>query len=281
MIFKLLSVATFAFNCFVDAQQRIVFPQGANSLFIGNSFFVPIAQKFDTFATYRSRYSDHNIQYFRQGGENGSPSSLWDNYKEEIELIINSTTPSIELFGMTTTGNKTDLDEDAVLLSYTQWIDLCLTYNANMSFYIGLAWPDYPSRYTNADDYASEAQENDYLAYNLAIAKLREIYPNNDIFYLHYGIIAAEMRNIFEDDELVGITKLIGPSSNSIFVDNKGHAGDMLKNLAGLVYLAFFYGAPSSLLVQGAMQLGMDRRNAIDIFRETYKAIEDNLLFER
>jgi len=269
-------------DLFVEEQQprRVVFPQGANSLFIGHSFFVPIAQQFDSFASQSSMYSDHNAQFFKRGGENGSPISLWDNHKEDIELIINSTTPSIELFGMTTGANKTVIDEDALLLGYTQWIDLCLTYNANMAFYIGLPWPDFPSNYTDADAYISTVQQNDILVYELLITQLRDMYPNNDIFYLNYGIIASEMRNILEDGELVGIPNMTGPRGKSIFKDVKGHAGNMLKDMTGLTYLAFFYGTSFQLLVQAAAQFGWDRMNVINIFRETFMANMDYLLFE-
>jgi len=251
----------------------IAFPQGANSLFIGHSFFVPIAEQFDQFASAGSGYPNHSAKFFKRGGENGSPVNLWNEHKEDIEAMINSTT--VELFGMTTGTNKTVVDEVALLEAYTQWIDLGLNYNTNMSFYIGLPWSDYPSTYDDAAAYAIPNQESSALMFDILITKLRDLYPNNHIFYLNYGIIAVEMTSMYERDELVDITDMTGSKADSIFVDFKGHAGNMLKHMAGLTYMRFLYGTPIDLILEGAGRLGWDRSNVVNILRAVGEANKD------
>lgn len=54
----------------------------------------------------------------------------------------------------------------------------------------------------------------------------------------------------------------------SIFVDEKGHSGTMLKQLAGLSWLYRFYGTPPNAIVKAAVRhLGWDKENVIDILQ--------------
>jgi len=263
---------------FATAQEPIVFPQGANSLFMGHSFFIPIAEQFDKAG--KKHYPKHNVQTFKKGGEKGSPLYLWENHKQEIEAILNST--DIDLFGMVIGPVDENVPVQDLLDVYSQWFDLAISYNPETSFFIGLPWSDFPSNYTDADAYATEMQQNGETVYPY-ITLMRDLYPNNDIYFLNYGIIAGEMRILFEQDELVGILRMIGNrrlADFSIFVDEKGHGGTMLKQLAGLSWLYWFYGTPPNTIVKAAVRhLGWDKENVIDILQAFGDANKDYQLF--
>lgn len=269
--------------------QVVSFPKGANSLFIGHSFFVPIAQQFDLFATNSGEYPNHNLQTFKRGGELGSPVSLWENHKDEIESIFSAATSSgapIELFGMTA-GAPSDLEQPPIelLLYYRRWIDLALSYNPNTSIYIGMPWRDFPADYSDATVYSSHMQENADYAWPF-IKDLRGMYPNTSIFYFDYGSIVGKMRHLFEDDELVGVSTFIksggATKHTSLFIDNKGHSGTMMLHMTGLSYLNWFYGRSIESNVDSASDLlGWNRQNVVDIFSAAGEANEEYMLLPK
>jgi len=247
---------------------------------MGHSFFVPIAGRFDAFAKVKNQrdhsYPNHDMQTFFQGGEKGSPLYLWDNHKEEIETVLSA--GDIELFGMTAAPSDEDLDAGTVLAGYTQWIDLALTYNPDTAFLIGLPWSDYPAYYDDSATYKSTNQENGELVFR-GVALLRRRYPDNHIYFLNYGIIAAEMKSMFEGGALVDISAETGTNEDtSIFIDQKGHAGSMLKDLAGLFWMHWLYDASMDTLLIGVKFLGWDEQNALDIFLAADQENQDYLL---
>jgi len=270
-------------------QPSVSFPLGSNNLFIGHSFFVPIAEEFDLYAKKSGNYPNHNMQTFKRGGEKGSPIYLWDNHRTDIEAIFNSSSLAgspIEFFGMTA-GAPSDVDTPPTegMLYLTRWIDLALAYNQNTSIYIGMPWQDFPADYSNATVYSSKIQENADYVWN-AIKDLRGLYPDTNIFYFNYGSIVGAMRHLFEDDELVGVTNFIKPAGatkrTSLFSDTKGHSGTMMLNMMGLNYLQWFYGTPYHTLVGAAENtMGWNRQNVIDTFTTAFLANEDyRLLIE-
>ena len=97
-----------------EKEDPVVFPNGAKSLFIGHSFFVPIADRFDDFGRQgKKKYTNHNVQTFKKGGAQGSPVYLWENHKPEIENILKS--EDIELFGLVSAAGDGEMPvEDAI-----------------------------------------------------------------------------------------------------------------------------------------------------------------------
>ena len=270
--------------------EPFVFPKGANTLFIGHSFFVPIARQFDVFATSSGKYPDHNLNTFLKGGESGSPVNLWENHKDEIETIFNDAARSgtpIELFGMSAGAPGTlELSIEEVMSYYTRWIDLALSYNSKISVYIGMPWLDFPADYEDADVYSSSLQQISDYVWSL-VQEIRESYPDTNIFYLNYGSIAGTMRHLFEDDELIDVTHFIKQTSagatqrTSLFVDTKGHGGSMMLDMMGLTYLYWFYGTPREELIAGATEsLLWNGVNVADIFKEEYAANKDYTVFD-
>lgn len=290
----LLSIALFFViskgPLYAVAQQAVSFPQGANSLFIGHSFFCPIADQFGEFAAASGQFPNHNLTTFKRGGELGSPINLWVNHKAEIEAIFNSSslagTP-IEIFGMTAGAPSDQVQPiEDIMLAYTQWIDLAIGYNPSTSIYIGNPWQDFPTNYTNATVYEAKIEETAELVYTQLIMELRATYPANNIFFLSYGSVTTAMRHLYEDGELEGINYFTKPPTGatraeSLFVDTKGHAGTMLMHLAGMTYLNWFYGVPMMPLVNAAdTLLPWDRQNVIDILTAAGVANEEYRLYE-
>jgi len=224
------------------------FPKGAKALFIGHSFFIPIARQCDTFVKQLNKFPNHDFQYYQQGGQKGSPIYLWNNHHDQIEKLLQA--GDLDLFGMTVVfpeqGAK-DLPAsflNDLLIAYQKWIDLAQSYNPNISIFIGLPWPDFPSEY-NATSYMVKVQEGGEKLYNGVIRKLRDAYPTTNIYFLDYGAVAGKMRNLLHIGELSNISTMIGDES-CLYVDKKGHGGDMLKKLAGLSWLYWLYTADDS-----------------------------------
>jgi len=220
-----------------SASELQPFTSGVNSLCIGHSFFVPIYRRMDEYVD-TDIYPDHEIQEYQQGGLNGSPGSLWDNHKANIENYLK--TGKINLLMMT-------VHESTVLDDYVKWIDLARSYNLNTAFAIGIPWvKNGPTRTT--DDFNAEIEEVNDLMFP-AIEELRSMYPGSPIYYLSYGYITARMRELFDDNALGDIDQLCCTRSTDIFRDESpGHQGDMLEDIAALYWLKFLYGDTSMTL---------------------------------
>ena len=51
---------------------------------------------------------------------------------------------------------------------------------------------------------------------------------------------------LFEMDALPDVNQLRGPSNSSIYTDPKGHAGQILRDMGGLIWLGSIYGVDVS-----------------------------------
>ena len=285
-ISQLLIAAYFSINVVLlaSAQDPIIFPEGARSLFMGNSFFIPVAAHFDTLTRDTGNYPRHNVTLYRRRGNFGTPLQIWNNItdRKQIESFISS--GDTELFGMLA---SLDEDRDLVIDTYQKWIDLASSYNPKTSFYIGLPHPDYPSTYS-ANDYRDMIIENGDTFYQV-VSQLRDIYPNMNIYYINYGVTAIAMIELFEKGELAasGITTFTrdetsDSSKSSIFSDFRGHQSRMLKDFNSLSYLHWFYGMSPR---EGSDLLEFkgrpwDMGNSLDIYREFMNINEEYRLYQ-
>lgn len=150
------------------------YTDGANCLFIGHSFFVPVTKAFDEMAK-DSGFEKHEAQTVFAPGGKGTPGQLWGNpqIKSKIEAIL--ATGKIEILGMTTAAaRRGNLDD------YRNWIDLALKYNPETRFMIGQAWMAAGTkldeeRYTQFTQSMGETGHED-------VSTLRKEYPNK-IYY--------------------------------------------------------------------------------------------------
>ena len=173
-----------------------IFKDGANCIFIGHSFFIPIARAFDRLAA-QGDFPSHQSEFVFSPGLGGSPGRLWDNerLKERIETKLASGT--VELLGMPVVAGSNQPFED-----YRKWIDLASKHNPTIRILIGQYWmaggPKLDvERYAKAN--AAASQRNFEI-----IRKLRANYPENHIYFIDYGRIASEMK------ALVGVCKSLG-----------------------------------------------------------------------
>lgn len=259
------------------------FDDGANALFIGHSFFVPIAKSFDTLAT-ENRFPGHKSQMVFASGPKGTPGALWDDQRRKERVIEILATGEIELFGMTTASNR---GAGGALEAYQRWIDVALQYNPDTQIFIGHSWvPGGPRM--DADRFAQSNVQIGEGAY-AEVVELRQRNPGLTIHFVNYGEVASIMRAMFDAGELTDVTELTasggrqgrgsrsrgegrqglrarilgrrqqsdggeeapaqsGPNldgvQSALFADaGIGHAGPMMTQMSALVWLHFLYGS--------------------------------------
>jgi hypothetical protein len=212
-----------------------IFKDGANCLFIGHSFFVPVARSFDAIAT-KSGFSSHQVDVVFSPGPSGTAGAIWNNLGQRKQIEDKLATGKIELLAMTV-GNAKNALED-----YQRWIDLALKYNPKTRFFIGHCWtPGGPRMDTSA--YDNLIEESGTRQFD-AVAQLRKAYPDNHIYFINYGKTASIMKAMFEAGELHDIEELVGRNRRSLFLDGlMGHGGPMMLELSGLCWLNTLYGA--------------------------------------
>ena len=108
-----------------------------------------------------------------------------------------------------------------------------------------MPWFDFPAETAGSATYLNNWTATYTTAWPLLIDGLRALYPNVDIFSIPYGQAAGELWVRFDADNLPDIpwpvVNLTGGAFTSIFTDAKGHAGEVLKSLARLVWLQAIY----------------------------------------
>ena len=206
---------------------------GYNSLFIGHSFFVPFANGMP-FYTAQAGITDHTQTVVFSGGASGAPQALWEDaaHAAEIKAVLDG--GDVELFAMTYAGEYPTTE------GYINWINYALDKNPNTRIAVAMPWIDFPAIYS-ATEYANTLNLSHDTGWLNFIAELSALYPTTDIFSIPHGLAAVELRLLFDANNLPDIDFLTGDKSNSLFVDVKGHAGDMLKALGRLIWLNAIY----------------------------------------
>ena len=153
----------------VIATMSILYEHAAayNSLFIGHSFFRPIAEKMPALAS--AAGLNHSQAIVFSGGASGAPLALWnsDSMRDEIQSILDW--GNITLFGMTF---------DRTAEGCELWVNYSLSKNPNLdTFMIGLPWLDYPTEY-DTDSYTSVVRNAAQTNWTDFLEELRGKYPN-------------------------------------------------------------------------------------------------------
>ncbi len=204
---------------------------GRNCLFIGHSFFIPVARRFEKLPG-QSGITDHRQKLVFAGGRGGSPGNLWKGGRRPvIQKILKS--GKIELLGMTYYDSTNSSFED-----YQRWIDYALKYNPKTRFFIGLCWGKNGASRTLAE-YAGANLKASKSLYRTVVA-LRKKYPNNRIIYIDYGMASVELKRQFETGNLPDVKSLV--SRSGVYRDRMGHAAGILQDLSALVWLKAIYG---------------------------------------
>jgi hypothetical protein len=209
---------------------------GARCLFIGHSFFVPVAKSFDRIAA-QSGFSSHHAGFVFSSGARGTPGMLWENQtqRQKIEEMLAS--GDVDIFGMTVSSNT----ENAYAV-YAQWIDLALSYNPNTTFFIGQPWlPRGPQADSQQYDTLTETGAQRTME---VVAQLRDGYPNHRIHFINYGKVVSKMKLEFDAGHLPDIEELVGRGPTYLFSDGAiGHGGPLVHELSALTWINTLYGA--------------------------------------
>lgn len=123
---------------------------GYNALFIGHSFFVPMANEMPFHAS-QADIVGHTQNVFFSGGATGAPEALWNNPTLGPLIRADLDVGDVELFAMTYHSNY------PTTLGYENWINYALANNPNTRFILALPWSTDPETVTAAA-YASTWQ---------------------------------------------------------------------------------------------------------------------------
>ncbi len=209
---------------------------GFNSLFMGHSFFRPMALEMP-FHAETAGIAGHTQSVEFSGGDSGTPLSLWNDagHRANIQAVLD--TGAVELFGMTTGAEPTTE-------GYELWFDYALSKNPDTKFFIALPWADFPSEYADAAAYANFWQPLHDGPWHDFIDELRALYPVVEIFCIPHGQVALELFSLFEAGNLPDISVLTGVAGEGLFKDDKGHGhtDEILYDTMELVWLNAIYG---------------------------------------
>ena len=209
---------------------------GFNSLFIGHSFFAPIADGFPNYVA-SAGIAGHSQLVVFSGGDSGQPLALWNNPTKSAEIKAYLDGGDVELFGMVYDSSGTE--------GYANWIDYALEKNPTTRFFIVMPWFDFPTQTSGSATYLNNWKTIYTTAWPLLIEGIRGLYPGVDIFSVPHGQAAGELWVRLDADNLPDIpwpvVNLTGSAATSIFRDAKGHAGETLKSLVRLVWLKAIY----------------------------------------
>lgn len=220
-------------------EQQVLGPiTGYNSLFIGHSFFMPIAFQMDDHAA-NLGLEDHTQTGVFSGGASGAPQALWENASKRAKIQAVLDGGDVELFGMTYHPDYPSLD------GYENWVNYALAQNPDTKFFVGLPWLPNPGT-MDAATYGSTWQAAHASAGHGIIDELRAEFPGVDFYEIPYGQAAVELYALFEAGDLPDVDELVSPTGDGLFRDSFGHADSILLDLAELVWLRAIYGVPIS-----------------------------------
>jgi len=250
---------------------------GADALFIGHSFFIPVARDFDETARAHG-FTDHSMSIVRRGGAGGSAQAMWENHQVRQEVLDILNLGETELFGMTMHS-----DADVSKEFFALWIQAALEANPDTTFFIGQPWVT-DAGGLPADELEAEIQLKERQFYPI-IKQLRAEFPQTDIYFISYGSVMSRLREEFDagrlddleyliaEEACVGDDPACGPQmvcveprlvagrpavcdrvgvshivDKSLFRDRFGHAGPMAVHVSALVWLHFLYDADIPLV---------------------------------
>jgi len=244
----LLFVVTFS-SCKEDNQiqetpQPVENQDGYNMLLIGNSFFKPYAEKLDDLSTIAG-FENHNSTRITRGGDNGRPINFWNdsNSNEHLQIKAALDQGNIDIFGMTAGNEPEDRTE-----GHRAWINYALENNPDISIFIAIPQIDFPANWEErAQEYGFDTIQELYdyfvndIVHNEMVDQLRIEFPSTNIFTIPTGWTSVYLDQMNTDNELSDDITRFGPQATSLFVDNKGHQGDIIREAGALLWLKSIY----------------------------------------
>ena len=219
--------------------------QGYNMLLIGNSFFKPYAEKLDDLSILAG-FENHNSTRITRGGENGRPINFWNdsNTSEHQQIKATLDQGNIDIFGMTAGHEPEDPTE-----GHRAWINYSLQNNPNIIIFIAIPQIDFPADWEQrAQEYGFETIQELYdyfvndIVHHQIVDQLRIEFPSTKIFTIPTGWTSVKLDQMNENNELLDDISRFGPQSTSLFVDPKGHQGDIIRETGTMLWLSSIYG---------------------------------------
>ncbi|MEM7475877.1 MAG: hypothetical protein AAF483_12870 [Planctomycetota bacterium] len=211
------------------------FEAGTRCMFIGHSFFIPIARAFDGLAK-RGEFAQHDAELIFSPGVGGSPGGLWKDKDRRKQIEAKLSSGTVTLFGMPTASSRSK----SPLKDLRNWVELATKYNPKTTFLIGQPWPAGGPR-MDAGQYSQVSAKATRTNFQ-AVTQLRREFPDNRFIFIDYGRLAADMKSQFLSSNLPEITDSVGRGSESLFRDYfMGHAGQLMTELSAIVWLKTLY----------------------------------------
>ena len=248
-LFFLFVTMLVCFSCHDDNNQtndntQPIQNEGYNMLLIGNSFFKPYAEKLDDLSTIAG-FENHNSTRITRGGDNGRPINFWNdsNSNEHLQIKAALDQGNIDVFGMTAGNEPEDRTE-----GHRAWINYALENNPDISIYIAIPQIDFPANWEErAQEYGFDTIQELYdyfvndIVHNEMVDQLRIEFPTTNIFTIPTGWTSVYLDQMNTDNELSDDITRFGPQATSLFVDNKGHQGDIIREAGALLWLKSIY----------------------------------------
>ena len=242
-------ILMFILFCTKDENPQPIQTQGYNMLLIGNSFFKPYAEKLDKLSIIAG-FENHSSTRITRGGENGRPINFWNdsnsNEHQQIKAALDA--GNIDVFGMTA-GHETD---DRIE-GHRLWINYALQKNPNITIFIAIPQIDFPADWEErAQEYGFNTIQELYdyfvndIVHNEMVDILRIEFPSTKIFTIPTGWTSVNLDQMNINNELLDDITRFGPQPTSLFVDNKGHQGDIIRETGSLLWLNNIYGVDLS-----------------------------------
>jgi len=211
---------------------------GFNAMLMGHSFFDPFATALPAHAQ-RAGFTDHSQSQYYSGSSTGAPQALWEDAgkRSRIQTVLDS--GDINLFGMTYHPDYPGIE------GYRAWVEYALQQNPDTRFFIGLPWMTFPAE-LDAASYEAQWHELHVETAHHLIDILRAENPGVDFYCIPYGQSAVELRKLYSAGQLPDVSTLSSAAGDAIYVDNAGHADEILLALGELVWLQAIYGVDLS-----------------------------------
>jgi len=233
----------------IEETQLPVETQGYNMLLIGNSFFKPYAEKLDDLSILAG-FENHSSTRITRGGVNGRPINFWNDSDSNEHLQIKAALDAgnIDVFGMTPGHEPEDRTE-----GHRAWINYALQNNPDIKILIAIPQIDFPADWEQrAEEYGFDNIEElyDYFVNDLVhhdmVDQLRDEFPSTEIFTIPTGWTSVKLDQMNRDNELLDDIARFGPQPTSLFTDNKGHQGNIIRETGSLLWLSSIYGVDLS-----------------------------------
>ena len=218
--------------------------EGFNMLYIGHSFGRTFAERLPNMAS-DVGIDNHRSQIVFSGGASGAPLALWENAEKRREAQGILDEGNVELMVMICCSLPWIEDGEVEDPGIINWMNYALEQNPNTRFGLAMPWIDFPESYATAAEY-SDRWELGYTQWKSTVDALRLRYPDVEIFAIPHGRASGDLMTLFEMDALPDVNQLRGPSNSSIYTDPKGHAGQILRDMGGLIWLGSIYGVDVS-----------------------------------